>query len=488
MSTHKPTTRDGVLIAAMVGIVAVCVTAAVMRLMNMPAGVEIGLIGAVGLLSVGVVSAMSRRRVRGLGALHEAIAAWRDDPATPAAPKDPAIPTELMPLASTLSELGVRVQSRLKSAQKNTRNLEALIDAIDEPILATDNAERVLICNRSAERLLDTPQGGLIGRSIHSLFTQAAILELHAAARGGQTRRERVRVTTALGQRVFQVTASPVPVAWGEGVFGAVLALRDVTELDHAAAMQTDFVANASHELRTPVAAIRGAAETLQTASDDPPMSARLRDMILSNAVRLEEMLRDLLDLSRLETPDVPVELSTIDLEQLSRDVAQMSEAHCQERGLTLSFEIEPRLRAIRSDRKLLSLILRNLIENATKFAHENTTIRVTATIVHAGSAPALSVVRISVADQGIGIPLAAQERVFERYYQADPGRGSHLRGWRRGTGLGLAIVKHAAQALGGKAALSSVWGQGTTVWVEFPAEVMEQGAVSVRSSTSAAG
>lgn len=477
MHTPPPTSRDPALFASLCALALLWLAALVAALISADAVMKILLLAGAGVLSAGLVILVARRRQQGVAALSKALEAWRDDPTQPNAPAHLPVPSDLAPLASTLTELGMQAQTRLRSAQKNARNLEALLDAIDEPILATDNAENVLICNRSAERLLEAPSGNLIGRPIRSVFTQAAILDLHSAARAGQTRRERVRVTTALGQRVFQVTASPVPVAWGRGVFGAVLALRDVTELDQAAAMQTDFVANASHELRTPVAAIRGAAETLQTASDDAYMSERLRDMILSNAVRLEEMLRDLLDLSRLETPGVPVEMVELDLELLCKDIAHMSEAHCQERGLTVSFEFDPRLRAIRSDRKLLSLILRNLIENATKFAHENTTIQVTASIVHAPELAkgesGLSVARVSVADKGIGIPLAAQERVFERYYQADPGRGSHLKGWRRGTGLGLAIVKHAAHALGGKALLSSVWGQGTTVWVEFPVEML---------------
>lgn len=398
------------------------------------------------------------------------------------------MPDDLRPLGIALAELRERMRGQLKEKAKKTRNLEALIDALDEPLLATDDEDRVLLCSRSAEAILDnriTGRAGVLGRPIHELFTSEEILRMHSAAKSGQTLRGRVRVVTPMGTRAFQVSASPVPAAWGDGVFGAVLTLRDVTELDQAVQVKTDFVANASHELRTPVAAIRSAAETLETAADDPVMSARLRTMIISHAERLEEMLRDLLDLSRLESPDVPLKIEPISLAEIERILRGLSEMACAERRLTLSFEIDDELRGLRTDRKLLLLILRNLVENATKFAHEGTTIRILGQVIEEettlrgdaehGELPLNGVVRFEVLDKGVGIPLAQQERVFERYYQVDAARtgtgsgGSGPGGWKRGTGLGLAIVKHAAKALGGRVGLTSVWGQGTTVWVEFP-------------------
>ncbi len=394
-------------------------------------------------------------------------------------------PRELQGLRSAIAGLGERLELETKEAARKARNLEALIAAMDEPLLATDNNQCVLLCNRSAESILGSGEGDLVGRPINQVFTHAELLSMHEAARSGEVRRGRVRLTTPLGKRVYQVSASPVPVAWGEGVFGAVMVLRDVTELDQAVQVKTDFVANASHELRTPVAAIRTAAETLPDAlAHDPGMASRISKMIVNHAGRLEELLRDLLDLSRLESPDALAAVETIDIDELRRQLAAMFEQPCRERDLTLVLDIEPELSGMRTDRKLLMLILRNLIENATKFAFERTAIRVTATLVeahgeHAGR-PTRGVARFEVIDRGIGIPLGQQDRVFERFYQVDPARSG---GTKRGTGLGLAIVKHAAKALGGRVGLSSVWGQGTTVWVElgveFAAERADRAAAS---------
>jgi two-component system phosphate regulon sensor histidine kinase PhoR len=426
---------------------------------------------------------LSIARLRGRAArmLEADLPTTLDAPDAARVDDDVDLTPELRPLGADLDGVAERMRTQLKEVAKKSRNLEALIDAMDEPLLATDDQDRVILASRSAEAIVDAPPGGLVGRPIHEVFTTAAILEMHAKAKAGAVHRGRVRVVTPMGTRAFQVSASPVPAAWGAGVFGAVLTLRDVTELDQAVQVKTDFVANASHELRTPVAAIRSAAETMAAAEDDPAMTARLRGMIVSHADRLEEMLRDLLDLSRLESPDVPLTIEPVDLGQLERSLRTLSEIAVDERHLGLSFEFDDELRGLRTDRKLLTLILRNLVENATKFAHEGTTVRIVGQLIEEREpdptgAIQRGVVRFEVIDKGVGIPLAQQERVFERYYQVDQARtgtGSNPTGaWRRGTGLGLAIVKHAAKALGGRTGLTSVWGQGTTVFVEFPCEL----------------
>jgi two-component system phosphate regulon sensor histidine kinase PhoR len=382
---------------------------------------------------------------------------------------------EMSALRRALADLGRLLTGQIKELAKRSRNLESLIDALDEPVVATGEAERILLCNRSAESLLGT-KGSLTGKPIGEVFTQEDLLEIHAAARRGQTRRGRVRVTTALGPRVFQVSGAPVRAAWGEGVFGAVMLLRDVTELDRAEQVRADFVANASHELRTPVAAIKGAVETLISgAKDDPAMCDRLLAMAMSHAERLEEMTRDLLDLSRLESAQTPVAIAAVDLGETAAAMRSMFEETCRSRRLALSIDIDPDLAGVRSDGTLLGLVLRNLIENAVKFAYEGTTVRAIARRQDAGrGAPGAATMRIEVIDKGVGVPLQLRERVFERYFQVDPARtgGSGPGAGAKGTGLGLAIVKHAVKALGGEVGLDSVYREGTTVWAEIPVTI----------------
>jgi two-component system phosphate regulon sensor histidine kinase PhoR len=416
-----------------------------------------------------------RREVRALETVARALLAWTpagEDPERIIRPlRGGGWAGDLAPLRAALADLGHLLTGRIKELAKHSRNLESLIDALDEPVLATGEQDRVILCNRSAEALLGS-RGTLVGRPVGAVLTQEDLLEMHGAARRGETRRGRVRVTTSLGARVFQVSAAPIPAAWGGGVFGAVVVLRDVTELDRADRVRADFVANASHELRTPVAAIRGAIETLQGgARDDPEARDRLLAMALRHADRLEEMTRDLLDLSRLESPEAPVVIAPIDWGALESSLRSLFEEGCRARRLVLEFAIDPALREpepARSDASLVGLILRNLIENAVKFAYEGTTIEVTARRV---DGPGGGVMRLRVRDRGIGVPLHLRDRVFERYFQVDPARAASAEGGRmaRGTGLGLAIVKHAAKVLGGEVGLDSVYGEWTEVHADLP-------------------
>ncbi|MGD9691107.1 MAG: sensor histidine kinase [Phycisphaerales bacterium] len=449
-----------------------------------------------------------------------------------AAPADPSPDggPALESLALTLDALDQRVSRQARELLKKTRNLESLLDTIDEPVIVTDRDDKVLLCNAPAERSFGAAGWGgavtgrdahgdderrdgasrtrrLLGCSIRDFVTSDRVLALHEGARSGEPQRGIAKMITPAGPRVFGVTAAPLPSAWGEGVFGVVLTLRDITELAQAGAMRTEFVANASHELRTPVAAIRAAVETIEdTGTGDPALLARLLTMIGAHSRRLEDMTRDLMDLSRLESPDVPLRVEPIDWSEIELTLRETFESALKARGLTLRFEIAadldpapkpdgapaaaskpgpggaapnagadrtelaPESPAFESDPRLLLLILRNLVDNATKYARDETDIRVRA--LRAGDK-----VRIEVQDAGIGIPLEHQERVFERFYQVDAARsgaGAAPRGLiarpRRGTGLGLSIVKHAVKALGGTVGLESVWGKGTTVWALIPA------------------
>ena len=242
--------------------------------------------------------------------------------------------------------------------------------------------------------------------------------------------------------------------------------MRDITELAGAMQLKTDFVANASHELRTPISAIRAAADTLEAAGSDEAMRERLIGMIQNHVTQLDELVRDLLDLSKLESAEAPVAAKPFALSELADDLATMYADACERRSVSLSFDFEPALERMVTDRRLLMLIAKNLVENATKYAREQTTIRVTAKAMPDEATGTLGM-ELRVAARGQGIPIAQQQRVFERFFQVDSARTGI---GPRGTGLGLAIVKHAAKLLEGTVEVDSVWGQGTTMIVRIPA------------------
>lgn len=328
----------------------------------------------------------------------------------------------------------------------------AVLRGVADPVIATDESGRAVLWNPACADLF-APRGIVAGDAVDSLFTSRELLDVHAGALAGRSGRCSVRLASRNGPRVHEVWAIPIE-------RGAVLTLRDVTESATAAQLKTDFVANASHELRTPLTAIRAAVETLaDQAREDPDAARWLMEKITGNLDRLDELTRDLLDLSRLESPEalvriVPARASEI-VESAFADLRPLFER----RRLSLAVDLDGALERLRTDPNLLALILKNLLDNAGKFAFEGTEVRVTGR-ARGGDA------RFEVSDRGVGIPLEHQPRVFERFYQVDEARAG---GGERGTGLGLAIVKHAAKALGGSVGLESVWQRGTTVWVELP-------------------
>ena len=349
--------------------------------------------------------------------------------------------------------------------------LEDVIEALDVPLMAVSVDGHVRLANAAACALVGRESEAVKGANLEDLFTEAAVLELMRQAREGRHAAGQVRINRNLMVRVLDTQASPVRLGGGRGV---VLSFQDVTDLAMAVQLKTDFVGNASHELRTPIASIRAAVDTLLgPAKNDPQMHTRFAEMIRANVVRLEELVRDLLDLSRFESEESVASCAEVDCLELCADLAQVFEQEHKDRSIELEFQLHQALRRVWTDRSALELVLRNLIENAIKFSHDGGSVRVLGSVV-AGEGGLRPGVRLDVIDQGIGIPVSHQQRIFERFFQVDQARSGGAQ--RRGTGLGLAIVKHAVRRLGGTVEVKSVWKQGTTMTVLLPDSVMGGG------------
>lgn len=361
--------------------------------------------------------------------------------------------------ASLESQLAESSQVRLRLGQ-SVRELKGAIDASDAPLLVADASGRVTVASISCAAFFDKPADQLVGRSIDQLFTHAQALAARDQAQQGRPASAELRLRDAEGRlRTWLVRATPI--AGG----GLLMSLRDITEEAAASRLRTDFIAAASHELRTPLASIRAAVDTLADGAwEEAPMRSRLTRITLSNVTRLESLLRDLMELSRLGAGPSSLAATTIDapafINALVDDFSPLAKA----RGVSLvaSSQAVP---ALITDPRLLDHILRNLIDNATKFSREGGTVR-----VECDASPTM--LRIRVVDQGVGIPLAQQQHIFERFYQTDAARTGAAPNdptARRGTGLGLAIARESAIALGGTIRVQSVWQQGTTMTVELP-------------------
>ncbi len=235
-----------------------------------------------------------------------------------------------------------------------------------------------------------------------------------------------------------------------------LLLLRDITDARRAEATRRDFVANASHELRTPITAIRAAAETLLGGAVDDPTAARpFVEIVARHAERLARLTRDLLDLSRLESRQWRFEVGEVQVAPLARQVLDLQGEAAAAKGLALRAEVPEDLR-VRADPRALEQVLVNLVDNAVKYTAAGS--------VSVRGERAEGAAVLSVADTGPGIDAHQLPRIFERFYRVDAGRARD----QGGTGLGLAIVKHLSQAQGGEVAVES-GAEGTTFSVRLP-------------------
>jgi signal transduction histidine kinase len=233
--------------------------------------------------------------------------------------------------------------------------------------------------------------------------------------------------------------------------------LHDVTDRERMEAIRRDFVANVSHELQTPLTTLAGYGEALSAATGDPDRVAEIADVVRRQSARMSALVRDLLDLSRLESEGFHPESDEVDVESLAREVADAWMDRAREKGLRLETRVDPGLR-LRGDRRLLQQALANLVENAVKYVPSGGDVA-----IEARSLP--DAVELLVSDTGEGIPREDQPRVFERFYRVEKGRARS----RGGTGLGLAIVKHVAEVHGGRVELESAPGRGARFRMVLP-------------------
>lgn len=369
--------------------------------------------------------------------------------------------------ASRLGELSVALNDMrdhlgktLSQIASQHQDFQTVLANLQEGVVATDAQGQIVLINQAAGRLFGAELDHCAGKPLQAVLPVLEVLEFHRQVLASPTPiKGQFEINTPRGRRTLEGHGVKVPP--GPSTISCLLVLRDVTELAAATAMKTQFVANASHELRTPLATIRAAVDSLASADfADPEEVSKLTGMLDRHVARLEEMTKDLLDLHIVESAKMPLRLTPIALGDLAHWATSQFQTEAQDKSVTLSARTASPEHTIRTDRKLLELILRNLIDNAIKFTPAGGSVQCELAAVDQG-------VTVRVCDTGCGIRSDEQARVFERFYQSDAARTGDSR--KRGTGLGLAIVKHAAERLGAKIELQSQLGQGTTVTLLLP-------------------
>ncbi len=359
---------------------------------------------------------------------------------------------ELAALASSLNRLSARVRRQIEAVEAERSHLEVVGASLPEGILVTDAEGRAELANRAFRDLFGL-RGPVGGRTILELTRLPRFDDaLRATLADGGERSLELRPPDT-PSRLLEVTVGAL-----RDRTGAVAAARDVSEQARLAEVRRDLVANVAHELKTPLTAIRGFAETLRDgALDDREAAASFVGEILAQCRRLEALLSDLLTLSSLERPEVPFEPRPTSLGRVVEETVAALAPLARERGVEIRCELAD-LPEIPGETEALLKLCSNLIDNAIRHGGGGGEVRVR--LERRDREAALEVV-----DDGPGIPEAALPRIFERFYRVDRGRSRD----EGGTGLGLAIVKHAAQRHGGRVEVESRAGEGATFRVLLP-------------------
>lgn len=351
-------------------------------------------------------------------------------------------------LVQAIREMHRQLGQRFDALRHEQAESAALVDAMVEGVLASDGRGRLIRANPAARHLLGyAPDEPL--PDLPQLFRSKAAREVVDAARGGAVVQDR---ELELDGRTILASARPLPTG------GVIMVLHDLTEMRRLEAVRRDFVANVSHELKTPLTSISGYAETLLAEPADPATTRRFLETILSNARRMQRLVDDQLDLSRIESGHWQPRRGAVDTAGIVREAWAACADRATARGIRFEVAIAPEAQSVHADPDALRQILVNLFDNAVRYSPDGSRVRLGAVAVDGG-------VELSVADSGPGIPGDHLPRIFERFYRADSSRSRE----EGGTGLGLAIVKHLVDAHGGRVRAVSTVGTGTTLIVWLP-------------------
>ena len=413
-----------------------------------------GVLGTVAAATV--IGVHTFRRIRELDVLTERIG-WMADfstnaPITFPPDRSPAMDT----FARRVSESHEAIRDRLQKLDGERRRGFHVLAHMTDGVVAVSPERRVLLLNPAARHLLGMVRQKLVGRRLAEVIRVPQIVSAVDAVLAGKGSEDVEFELAGETNRSLRVQAIELP---SDGAPGVLVTIRDETQVKHLEKMRREFIANVSHELKTPLAAVKGYAETLQLgAKEDPETCTHFLDQIEFQANRLERLINDMLQHARAQTGDENLRLTSVPLIAVIEESLKTYEPLAQARQQTVEWSSPDQRIFVTADREALLTIVNNLVGNALRYTPEGGVIKVSVR-------PAGNLWSIAVQDNGMGIPAEDQQRIFERFYRVEKARDST----RGGTGLGLSIVKNLVQALGGEIRLKSKVGVGSTFEVLIP-------------------
>ena len=354
-------------------------------------------------------------------------------------------------LADTFDQINRGLQEAIGAASREKSRLIAALDSSVDAVVALDGDGGIAFVNAAAERFFSRTRQELVGSPLAWVMPEERVVE--ALRRSCEEGRNEICLVEGIERQHFQVISTPI---LGGGDWVALLVFHDLTEVKRVEDVRRDFVANVSHELRTPLAAIKAVLETLQGgALEDKAMAQDFLSRADVELDRLVQMVEELLELSRIESGELPLTKEPVEMATVLADAVNRLKPQSERSGVQLVMEVEDNLPTVIGDAERLERVVVSLIHNALKFTSIGE-IRVSAAAENGK-------ITVRVSDSGVGIAPDELPRVFERFYKADRARS------RGGTGLGLAVVKHTVLGHGGSVAVESEEGKGSTFIFSIP-------------------
>ena len=372
---------------------------------------------------------------------------------------------EIGQLATSFNQLTMKLHDATLTRDREQKRLSSVLSNMTDGVIATDQNGRVILLNKRAEELL--------GVSSKQVMRQPLTDVLHVTETFGvydlydHSDSVLLDFSNEEGQYLLEANFSVIQEDEGP-INGLITVLHDVTEKEKIEQERREFVANVSHELRTPLTTMKSYLEALEDGvMHDVDMGPRFLKVTQNETERMIRLVNDLLQLSKIDSDDYQFTLQWIDFGQFLHEVLDRFEIIAQEKNIQLHRHISKKPSYVEMDQDKLIQVLDNIISNAFKYSTEGANI--TTTLLHQGNH-----VRVSIADQGMGIPRESQLKIFDRFYRVDRARARNI----GGTGLGLAIAKELVQAHGGDIWVHSEYGEGTTIYFTLPYSASKGGDV----------
>ncbi len=359
---------------------------------------------------------------------------------------------EVGELAGVLNDMAERIEEQMQRISAEKQQLDTILRSMGEGVMVTAPDGGITLVNPAFRRLFSI-SGEVEGKNLIEISRHPDLLAAFNDLQAHQGEKLVREITIQPGDITLHTHWAPLSI--NNGRQGVVAVFHDISGMKKAENMRRDFVANVSHELRTPVSVIKGYAETLLdgTMAADPERAVRFVEIILSHSERLSTLINDILTLSKLESKDTVLDLHPLDAAGTMAKTCMLLEENAHKKSISLVCDPPRGLPRVMADQGRLEQVLMNLLDNAIKYTPEQGTVTLSAQPDEANG-----MVRISVADTGIGIPFKDIPRIFERFYRVDEARSRE----QGGTGLGLAIVKHIVQLHGGDISVTSEQGRGS--------------------------